>query len=318
MMEQLVSVVIPVYNCEEYIGETLKSVLSQTYKNIEAVLVDDGSRDNSAEIIKDMQREYGDRIRYIYQENAGVSVARNTGIWEAAGEYIAFLDSDDLWLGTKIEKQMKRMQESGMKACYCGYTNWYDASDIKKDVKWNFLEGKVLEDYLKENVWAQTGTWIVKKDVILENNLEFTPKCSWAEDAEFFIKIVSLVEVCCVPEYLTLYRMRENNSLTQQALKDINLKGIESWERLRDWMAASREKVIGGDPDRAVMLINRFRIPKLIIKKLYDHVKSQDKRDRVKEIYLGNNEAIRALKFVLNKEGAKIMIKKFLLGYYLK
>ena len=98
-----VSVIIPAYNSSGFIEDALESVFKQTYRNYEVIVVDDGSTDKSAEIIGSFSDK---RIIYIYQENHGVSVARNKGILESKGEYIAFLDSDDLWLPEKLEKQV--------------------------------------------------------------------------------------------------------------------------------------------------------------------------------------------------------------------
>ncbi|MGG8363830.1 glycosyltransferase family 2 protein, partial [Bacillus cereus] len=118
MMEQkqLVSVVIPLYNTEKYIEETMQSILDQTYKNIEIVIVDDGSKDQSPSIVKNLAEKYPGQVKYVHQKNQGVSVARNTGIENASGEYIAFLDSDDLWHPTKIEKQVESMHKNEMDA----------------------------------------------------------------------------------------------------------------------------------------------------------------------------------------------------------
>jgi glycosyltransferase involved in cell wall biosynthesis len=97
-----VSVIIPTYNCSQYLPQAIDSVLNQTYKNQEIIVVDDGSIDNTSEIIK----SYLSKIRYVYQENQGVSEARNRGLYLAKGELIAFLDADDLFLPTKIERQV--------------------------------------------------------------------------------------------------------------------------------------------------------------------------------------------------------------------
>lgn len=93
-MSVLVSVVVPVYNLEKYIENCLKSIVAQTYKNLEILCIDDGSTDGSADIIKSMA-ENDLRIKYVYQENAGVSAARNRGMNEATGEYLMFVDGDD-------------------------------------------------------------------------------------------------------------------------------------------------------------------------------------------------------------------------------
>jgi glycosyltransferase involved in cell wall biosynthesis len=97
-----VSVVIPAYNCAAYVGQAVDSVLRQTYTDWEIIVVDDGSRDDTKLILE----QYGDRIRYIYQQNQGVSIARNRGIELARGEFIAFLDADDYFLPDKIAAQI--------------------------------------------------------------------------------------------------------------------------------------------------------------------------------------------------------------------
>ena len=99
MKKPLVSVIIPTYNSAGYIEEALESVFEQTLQDFEIIVVDDGSTDGTGEVL----RKYGDRIRYIYQENNGPASARNGGIRVARGEYIAFLDADDLWVSTKLE-----------------------------------------------------------------------------------------------------------------------------------------------------------------------------------------------------------------------
>lgn len=108
-----VSVVIPVYNARDVIGETIESVLAQTWTDREIVVVDDGSSDGSGDIV----RSFGERVRYVRQENGGVARARNRGIAESTGEYVALLDHDDLWHPTKLDRQvtvLDRRPEVGM------------------------------------------------------------------------------------------------------------------------------------------------------------------------------------------------------------
>jgi len=115
----MVSVVIPAFNAGRFIKRTIESVLSQTYRDFEIIVVDDGSTDNTAEVV----RSYGPKVRYIYQENAGDGPSRNTGISAAKGDWIAFLDHDDEWLPEKLEFQMALLEENpGLR--WCG-TNYY-------------------------------------------------------------------------------------------------------------------------------------------------------------------------------------------------
>lgn len=108
MSYPLVSVVIPVFNAEEFIADTVESALSQTYPNVEILAVDDGSSDSSAQILS----EFGESIRYLSRENGGPAAARNTGISAARGTYIAFLDADDLWEPDKLAAQVELMEHN--------------------------------------------------------------------------------------------------------------------------------------------------------------------------------------------------------------
>ena len=107
----LVSVIMPAYNTEEYIEKAIQSVLEQTFSNWELLVIDDGSPDNLAEIVKKYENR-DSRTRLIQQVNQGVSVARNLGIEEAQGKYISFLDSDDYYLATFLEKLVNRAEET--------------------------------------------------------------------------------------------------------------------------------------------------------------------------------------------------------------
>lgn len=110
MLDSLVSIIMPAYNAEKYIGDSIKSVLAQTYSNWELIVVDDGSTDGTAAVVREFV-DRDNRIKYFYQENGRLGKARNTGIGHAAGPLIAFLDSDDLWVETKLEAQTRAMTE---------------------------------------------------------------------------------------------------------------------------------------------------------------------------------------------------------------
>lgn len=105
----LVSAVVATYNRADLVAQTLDSILAQSYSDLEVIVVDDGSTDGTGEMIRE---RYGDRVRYVHQDNAGPSAARNWGIEQARGEYIAFLDDDDLWLPTKIEEQVAALERA--------------------------------------------------------------------------------------------------------------------------------------------------------------------------------------------------------------
>ena len=120
MKDNLISIVTPMYNGEKYVEETIQSVLKQTYPNWEMVIVDDGSKDNSAQIIKEFTGKEK-RIRLIQQPNAGSAAARNNGIRHANGQYIALLDADDLWEPEFIESQLALMKEKDALVVHASY-----------------------------------------------------------------------------------------------------------------------------------------------------------------------------------------------------
>lgn len=127
-MEELVSVIMPSYNTARFIKETVESVLAQTYKNWELIIVDDCSADNTDEVVSGFLSDT--RIRYIKNEkNSGAAVSRNRALREAKGKWIAFLDSDDLWEAEKLEKQIAFMKSNN---CHFSYTNYVEIDEESK------------------------------------------------------------------------------------------------------------------------------------------------------------------------------------------
>ncbi len=121
-MEDKISIIIPVYNVENYIAQTVESVRKQTYPEWELLLVDDGSTDGSRRVMEEMLREYPDeRIRILEKENSGAAKTRNAGLKESRGRYIAYLDADDLWEEEKLEKQLAFMREKEAAFSFTGY-----------------------------------------------------------------------------------------------------------------------------------------------------------------------------------------------------
>ncbi len=262
----LVSAVMPVYNSEKYLAQTLDSVCAQTYRNLEIVIVDDGSFDSSRDIIKRKMPEYPN-IVYIRQENAGVSAARNRGIRESRGAYIAFIDSDDLWDPTKIERQVEAMRETGMKACYCGQRNLFDHNGACVVDKFRRITGDILVPFLRNEVWPMTSTWIVSRSLIDEHDIWFHKGTSWGEDGEYFIKVAALAQVCAVVSNLTTYRIRKE-SLSGYKIEHRNL--VDVWVRTRDWL---RDCSGRADAVYCARIIDEFRIPSVIIQCLYEEKK---------------------------------------------
>lgn len=157
-----VSIIIPTYNRAHLIERAIESVLHQTYQDFELIIIDDGSTDNTDDIINKFQKK-DDRIIYLkHDRNKGGSAARNTGIKASRGEYIAFLDSDDEWLPEKLEKQMDFFESNNYGFIYCNMIIEDKIDNTKKNLKIN-IKDDIFIDLLKIGSGICTSALLVKK-----------------------------------------------------------------------------------------------------------------------------------------------------------
>jgi glycosyltransferase involved in cell wall biosynthesis len=154
----LVSTIIPTYNRAHLVREAVDSVLAQTYPNVELIVVDDGSTDDTQAQLK----RYGNRIRVLTQQNAGPSAARNRGIEVSRGDLISFLDSDDLWLTTKLERQVSLLQEAGesVPCCLCNILMRWSDRDIPS------FEISSLQPFVAEGIWNNVAEVLATRFVL--------------------------------------------------------------------------------------------------------------------------------------------------------
>ena len=258
-MKLQVSVIIPVYNGEKTITKALNSLKNQTFSDFEVVIIDDGSNDRTKKIINKYQNE-DSRFRYYYQENAGVSVARNEGIKLSDGNFICFLDSDDYFEDTYLEKMYETMIKSDSDVCYCGYNIITPNSKTIK--RTHFKNGNILAEYILGKINIPTTGWLMKKDILLKNDIRFQEGISWGEDFEFFCKVLGTTDnVCYVDEYLTNYTVGfEKDRLSSFSIDKIN-KDFESIMRLVENPIVNKNKKVNN------ALIN-YRLQALIIYRL--------------------------------------------------
>ncbi len=206
MRKPLVSVIIPVYNGASFLSDAIVSALEQSHDNIEVLVIDDGSTDNTPEICK----KYSDKIRYYRKENGGQAIARNFGIEQSGGDLIAFLDSDDIWASEKIEKQICRMQ---LKRCMWSYTDAVAFSDNKFLFRFSNIseqfEGNIFTSlFLKNNIVASSV--IVHRDILKKiGNFAHIR----LEDWDLWLRIAEKYEVALVKEELVQYRIHNQSSL---------------------------------------------------------------------------------------------------------
>lgn len=212
-----VSVIIPTYNAPEYLVRAVDSVLNQTYQDYEIIIVDDGSDQRTKEMLSPYMEQFPS-ICYIYQDNKGPAAARNRGIAASSGEYIAFLDHDDIWLPNKLEVQMKLFRDQpNVGLVYCRFKYLYEDSGIIEADRRECCSGKVLERFLRENYIPTTSLVIVRSECFskcggLDESLRIV------DDYEFYIRIARHYEVAYSDEYLVLWR-RHADSMSSAAME---------------------------------------------------------------------------------------------------
>lgn len=214
--EQLVSIIVPVYNSEKFINDTIQTVKEQMYKNWELLLINDCSTDNSENIIKKYVKE-DNRIKLInLEKNSGAAIARNTGIESAKGNYIAFLDADDLWKNEKLEKQIKFMEENNYDFTFTGY-EFADESGNKLDKIVNVPRQLNYKQALK-NTTIFTSTVIFNADN-LGKDLISMPNVRRGQDTATWWKVLKTGIIAYgLNETLSLYR-RSSNTLSSNKMK---------------------------------------------------------------------------------------------------
>lgn len=208
----LVSVIIPVYNAEKYIKQAIESVLYQTYKNVEIIIVNDFSTDKSDEIIKSLMAKHKEVniLYFINEKNLGVAESRNIGIRYASGEYIAFLDADDYWFPNKLEKQINLFLQNpniGLVHTYKVVLKedknfWFPTKYHLKLI--NRLEGEIYDKIIQGN-WICTSSVMIKKCIIDKVGF-FNSKFSPSEDWDLWIRMAKVTSFGLVREFLTCYR----------------------------------------------------------------------------------------------------------------
>ena len=191
-----VSVIIPTYNYGRYLGEAIDSALGQTLPPLEVIVVDDGSTDDTPQVLA----SYGDRIRVVRQKNSGVAVARNSGIAAARGDYVAFLDADDVWLPRKLELQLA-LFDGAVGLVHCGV-------EFGTKVQLPRINGDVADALLllQPDVIHGPGSTVVVPTRVAQEIGGFDPTLPASEDWDFIYRVATRHRAAGVPEPLVRYR----------------------------------------------------------------------------------------------------------------
>lgn len=220
-IQGLISVITPVYNCEKYLDRTLQSVFAQTYKNIEIVLVDDQSTDSSAEIIKRYQEAHPEIVYFLQPRNMGAGHARNKALELAKGQYVAFLDADDVWKPAKIAKQVELLQRKNGGFCFAAI-EMIDGED-------NLIKGKRAVKEEIDYKFLLSNTMIPTSGVMIDRTIKGDFRMHLRRGGQDYATWLSLLrdgsKAYGVDEVLVGYRI-DGQSLSSNKMKSIR----QIWE----------------------------------------------------------------------------------------
>ena len=223
-MEPLVSIIVPCYNSAKFITATLNSVIAQDYKSWELIIIDDQSIDDSCTIVEEFASKYSN-IQFIsLLENKGVSNARNLGMTKAKGKYIAFLDSDDIWLDNKLSRQVAYMEDKMLSMTFCAYNRINEEGAIISGVTPAPFSYS-YHQLLSHNVIIFSTSMVLKSAI---EDLQFSP--AGHEDWIFFLQLFKKCTLGYgINEPLALYRIRKD-SLSSNKMKAV----VKTWKILRE------------------------------------------------------------------------------------
>lgn len=221
-----ISIIVPIYNCEKYISRCIESIVNQTYKNIEIILINDGSTDSTINILKNYEKR-DNRINIINKSNTGVSDSRNIGIKKSTGDYIIFVDSDDWLEPDMIEKMTKKIEEKNVEVVRCNYYRNYEDNTQKIIQKYNEkIKEKVLygEDIRKEILLKilsgemQGYMWLllIQKEVFKKLK-PFDKRISMMEDTVFYIDLLLNIDSIYIYDKALYHYYYNKNSASKSA-----------------------------------------------------------------------------------------------------
>lgn len=233
-MNPKVSIIIPVYNAEKYIQRCINSVLKQTYKNVEIIAINDGSKDSSEEIILQMQQENQEIIKYYNQENQGISKTRNRGIKLATGKYIMFMDNDDYIDNDYVETFVKEAENKDYDMVIGGHRR---TNEKGKQLYERKIPNTKWGKYVSITPWAR----IYKRSYIIDNNLEFL-ECNIGEDLFLNLQAVTISEKIGIINYVGYNWFYNTKSVSSTLHK--NFYDVDTYKLLNETYQDMKQKNI--------------------------------------------------------------------------
>ena len=235
MSEKRISAVITAYNSEAYIADAINSILKQTRVVDEILVVDDGSTDGTRRVVAEFAEQ---GIKYIQQPNSSAGAARNRGIRETSGDFIAFLDADDMWLEEKTRLQVQYLEEHPNAALVSSFARWWNVD--KDTVRISGTPVKSMKSLRREifihNLIGNPSMVMVRRSALEEQGV-FDDTIRWGQDWELWIRLIERYDAAVIPEPLILYRWHADN-----------LSHVRRWERLLSFWNVSRNAILKSKP----------------------------------------------------------------------
>lgn len=222
-----ISVIIPAYNAEQTILETIKSVRQQTFSDFEIIIINDGSTDQTLKLLQNVE---DNRLKIFSYENGGLSVARNRGITHATGEYIAFLDADDLWTPDKLELQLKALQQHSEAGVAYSWTYFMNEQGTSSYLGVSmFFEGDVQANLLVNNFIASGSNPLIRRQAI-ESVGDFDPDCAGCADWDYWLRLSAKWHFVVVSKHQIFYR-QSSGSMSSTKVKHMEDDGLRVIEK---------------------------------------------------------------------------------------
>lgn len=221
-----ISVILPVYNVEKYIRKCLDSIINQTFKDFEAILVNDGSTDDSQKIIDEYVQNYPDVFRAFSEDNKGVSEARNFGFKKATGDFVVFVDPDDILSKYFLEELYQNAIKNKCDVSICSY-KFVKSQDeelkYKKERSVIYDKRSFLNHFLVRDISFVVVSMLIKRDLILENNIYFDKRIRFSEDLMYMWDIIlHSKKIIYTDNRLYGYYLRSNSTMTSSSKEKIN------------------------------------------------------------------------------------------------
>jgi len=247
----LISVIMPCYNAATYLQEAVASVFKQSIKGVELIVIDDGSTDESLQLLSTLQASHS-QLTVLQQENSGPYPARNRGLKAARGQYIAFLDADDYWAEDCLEKLYAGLKASGADLSYCGWQNIMEAGENgTPHVPPAYEKEDMFQHFLQGCPWPIHAA-LVKRELVDQAG-GFSTRCFSSMDYDFWLRLSALSQnIVRVPEVLAFYRWHDQGQISATKWRQV----LDAWSVRKEFIAANPSLVAHLSADTLNGLIN--------------------------------------------------------------